>query len=71
MAPAERGKIVAKRLNPLHPGWYGYYGSRILFLLGRYEEAAAILEEGYERGSFAASSGSCVVGGGLRSPGAN
>jgi adenylate cyclase len=36
----------ARRLNPLHPGWYGYYRSRILFLLGRYEEAAAILEEG-------------------------
>jgi len=37
---------LARRLNPLHPGWYGYFRSRILFLLGRYEEAAAILEEG-------------------------
>lgn len=35
----------ARRINPLHPGWYSYYRSRTLFLLGRYEEAAAILEE--------------------------
>jgi tetratricopeptide (TPR) repeat protein len=35
----------ARRLNPLHPSWYGYYRTRILFLLGRYEEAAAILDE--------------------------
>jgi adenylate cyclase len=36
---------IAFRLNPQHPSWYNYYLSRILFQLGRYKEAAAILEQ--------------------------
>jgi adenylate cyclase len=35
----------AKRLNPRHPRWYDDYLARILFLLGRYDEAAGILEQ--------------------------
>jgi adenylate cyclase len=35
---------LACRLNPRHPGWYSYYLSRILFLLRRYGETAAMLE---------------------------
>ena len=31
------------RLNPRYPRWYDDYVARILFLLGRYEEAAAML----------------------------
>ncbi len=36
---------MAKRLNPRHPRWYDDYLARILFLLGRYEQAAGILEQ--------------------------
>ncbi len=36
---------IAFRLNPQHPSWYNYYLSRIMFQLGRYREAAAILEQ--------------------------
>jgi predicted Zn-dependent protease len=36
---------LAKRLNPRHPRWYVDYLARILFLLGRYEEAAGILRQ--------------------------
>jgi tetratricopeptide (TPR) repeat protein len=36
---------IAFRLNPRHPSWYTYYLSRILFLLGRYEEVATLLEQ--------------------------
>jgi adenylate cyclase len=35
----------AKRLNPRYPRWYDDYVARILFLLGRYDEAAGILEQ--------------------------
>lgn len=35
---------VAFRLNPCHPNWYNYYHSHILFGLGRYREAADLLE---------------------------
>jgi TolB-like protein len=44
----ERGLVaaeLAKRLNPRHPRWYDDLLSRILFLLGRYEETAKILEQ--------------------------
>lgn len=34
---------LAKRLNPRYPRWYDDYVARILFLLGRYEEAEAML----------------------------
>ncbi|ARQ14462.1 adenylate cyclase protein (plasmid) [Rhizobium etli] len=36
---------MAYRLNPLYPSWYNYYKSRLLFLLGRYNEAALLLEQ--------------------------
>lgn len=36
---------LAKRLNPRYPRWYDDYLSRILFLLGRYEETATILRQ--------------------------
>ena len=36
---------TAYRLNPRQPGWYNYYLSHILFQLGRYGEAAALLEQ--------------------------
>ncbi|PWI49862.1 hypothetical protein B5K03_33840 [Rhizobium phaseoli] len=36
---------VAYRLNPLYPSWYNYYKSRLLFLSGRYNEAALLLEQ--------------------------
>lgn len=39
------GAEVAYRLNPLHPRWYNYYKSRLLFLVERYSEAAALLEQ--------------------------
>ncbi len=35
----------AKRLNPRYPRWYDDYLARVLFLLGRYGEAAGILEQ--------------------------
>ena len=35
---------IAVRLNPCHPGWYNYYLAHILFRLGRYQEAADLLE---------------------------
>jgi TolB-like protein/class 3 adenylate cyclase len=44
---AERGLSAAElafRLNPRHPQWYGGFLSRILFLLGRYEETVKRLE---------------------------
>jgi adenylate cyclase len=44
---AERGLAAAElafRLNPRHPQWYGGFLSRILFLLGRYEETVNRLE---------------------------
>ncbi|MHC2298042.1 adenylate/guanylate cyclase domain-containing protein [Rhizobium mongolense] len=44
----ERGLAAAQialRLNPRHPSWYNYYLSRILFQLGRYSEAAVLLEQ--------------------------
>jgi adenylate cyclase len=43
----ERGLSAAElafRLNPRHPQWYGGFLSRILFLLGRYEETVNRLE---------------------------
>lgn len=43
----EQGFVAAefaKRLNPRHPIWYDNFLSRIVFLLGRYEEAAKILK---------------------------
>jgi TolB-like protein len=43
----ERGLSAAElafRLNPRHPQWYGGFLSRILFLLGRYEETVKRLE---------------------------
>jgi TolB-like protein/class 3 adenylate cyclase/Flp pilus assembly protein TadD len=43
----ERGLPAAElafRLNPRHPQWYGGFLSRILFLLGRYEETVNRLE---------------------------
>lgn len=39
------GAEVAYRLNPLHPAWYNYYKSRLLFQAGRYGEAAILLEQ--------------------------
>ncbi|MBX4940698.1 adenylate/guanylate cyclase domain-containing protein [Rhizobium binae] len=39
------GAEVAYRLNPLHPRWYNYYKSRLLFLAERYGEAATLLEQ--------------------------
>jgi adenylate cyclase len=36
---------IAFRINPRHPNWYNYYLSRILFQLGRYSEAAVLLEQ--------------------------
>ncbi|UWM85388.1 hypothetical protein N2A41_31535 (plasmid) [Rhizobium sp. SRDI969] len=39
------GAEVAYRLNPLHPSWYNYYKSRLLFLAERYGEAATLLEQ--------------------------
>ena len=36
---------IAFRLNPRQPGWYNYYLSHILFQLGRYSEAAVLLEQ--------------------------
>ena len=36
---------IALRLNPCHPTWYNYYRSRVLFLLGRYDEVARLLEQ--------------------------
>ncbi len=39
------GADIACRLNPLHPSWYNYYKARLLFLAGRYEEAALLLEQ--------------------------
>ena len=36
---------LAKRLNPRYPRWYDDYVARILFLLGRYEEAATMLRQ--------------------------
>ncbi len=43
----ERGLAAAQllRINPRHPSWYNYYLSRILFQLGRYSEAAVLLEQ--------------------------
>ena len=44
----EQGFVAAefaKRLNPRHPIWYDNFLSRIVFLLGRYEEAAKILKQ--------------------------
>jgi adenylate cyclase len=35
---------LAIRLNPQYPPWYNYYVSRILFQLGRYQEAVVLLE---------------------------
>jgi adenylate cyclase len=45
---AERGLVsaeLAERLHPRHPRWYDDLLARILFLLGRYEETARILEQ--------------------------
>ncbi|MEF0943077.1 adenylate/guanylate cyclase domain-containing protein [Rhizobium sp. BR 362] len=39
------GADIAYRLNPLYPSWYNYYKSRLLFLSGRYSEAALLLEQ--------------------------
>ncbi len=36
---------IAFRINPRHPSWYNYYLSHILFQLGRYSEAAVLLEQ--------------------------
>jgi len=36
---------IATRLNPCHPSWYDYYRSRILFQLGRDDEAVRLLEQ--------------------------
>ena len=36
---------IAFKLNPRHPGWYNALLARILFQLGRYDEAALILFE--------------------------
>ena len=36
---------LAKRLNPRYPRWYDDYVARILFLLGRYEEAETMLRQ--------------------------
>jgi adenylate cyclase len=33
------------RLNPRHPRWYDMYRSRLLFLLKRYDMAAALLDQ--------------------------
>jgi TolB-like protein/Tfp pilus assembly protein PilF len=44
----ERGLAAAQialRINPRHPSWYNYYLSHILFQLGRYSEAAVLLEQ--------------------------
>jgi hypothetical protein len=35
---------IACRLNPRHPPWYNVYRARLLFQLGNYSEAAALLE---------------------------
>ncbi|MBZ7927561.1 hypothetical protein LAC81_37115 (plasmid) [Ensifer adhaerens] len=35
---------IAFRLNPCHPFWYNFYLSHIVFRLGRYQEAADLLE---------------------------
>lgn len=39
------GAEIAFRLNPQHPNWYNYYLSRLLFQLGRYNDAATLLEQ--------------------------
>ncbi|ANK98828.1 MULTISPECIES: tetratricopeptide repeat protein [Rhizobium] len=39
------GAEIACRLNTLHPSWYNYYKARLLFLGGRYSEAALLLEQ--------------------------
>ncbi|WP_348649104.1 MULTISPECIES: adenylate/guanylate cyclase domain-containing protein [Rhizobium] len=39
------GAEIAYRLNPLYPGWYNYYKSRLLFQVERYQEAAILLEQ--------------------------
>ena len=36
---------IAFQLNPRHPDWYGSFLGRLLFLLGRYPEAAPLLEQ--------------------------
>ena len=36
---------IAFKLNPRHPGWYNALLARILFQLGRYDEAALIFEK--------------------------
>ena len=36
---------ISRRLNPHHPGWYNHFLARILFQLGRYGEAAALMKQ--------------------------
>lgn len=39
------GAEMAIRLNPLYPGWYNYFRSRLLFNLERFGEATTLFEQ--------------------------